>query len=608
MCGIVGYIGWRQALPLLMDGLRRLEYRGYDSAGVAVHDGKALHTIRCAGRVSDLAARLDDRALEGTLGIGHTRWATHGAPTEANAHPHFYGGVAIVHNGIIENYVELREQLVRRGHAFTSETDTEVLCHLCADLLHDGLPLGEALRRALNLVSGSYAVAAVADSEPDVLVGASRERPLLVGRAAGEFYLASDVSALPAECESCVYLEDGDIVTLTRRECEFTNNRGETVERPFQCIQQESRWADKGHFKHFMLKEIYEQPRAIAETLRGRLEPGQSEPFLEECLPLLRLRPIERIVVVGCGTSYYAGLGGKSLFERMLRIPVEADMASEFRYRDPLVGPTTLTVFVSQSGETADTLGAAREARRKGAPTLAICNVPRSSLARECDYVLLTHAGPEIGVASTKTFVCQLAAFTLLGLALGRALGTLSASRAKRIAQDLLAVPEAIARMLSHAETIRGIAHEIVQSNNVLFLGRGINYPVALEGALKMKEIAYLHAEGYASGEMKHGPLALVDGKSQVIALVPHDRSREKIVSNVQEVRARGGRITVVAAEPDKNLAAMAHHVIPVPTLAEHVQPYVMVVPLQLLAYYTADFLGYDVDRPRNLAKSVTVE
>ncbi|MCX8044710.1 MAG: glutamine--fructose-6-phosphate transaminase (isomerizing) [Desulfobacterota bacterium] len=609
MCGIVGYVGAQQPASILLDGLKRLEYRGYDSAGIAIFDHGTIKICRCEGKIAQLEKLMATETFDGTIGIGHTRWATHGRPSEANAHPHYCDGVAVVHNGIIENYLELKAMLTAEGSCFSSETDSEVLCHLIAKFLRQGCSFVDAVRRGLALVRGSYAIAVLSEHDPQTLIAARKESPLIIGLGSGENFVASDIPAILSHTRSMIFLDDGDLAIVTADSVTITRLDGTPVVRPPRTITWDPVMAEKGGYKHFMLKEIFEQPRAIIDTLRGRLIEDTAEVFLDRVqLDAATLRSIMRIAVVACGTSYYAGLVGKFLLERLTHIPVEVDLASEFRYRDPLIGSDTLVVLISQSGETADTLAAMREAQRKDAQTLCICNVVESTLARDCDHVLYTHAGPEIGVASTKAFTSQIAALVLLGLHIGRARGVLDERECRRLMQHLIAVPGLVEKTLELEPTIKRTAEEYMNARNFLYLARGINYPIALEGALKLKEISYIHAEGYPAGEMKHGPIALIDENMPVVVLAQRDTMYEKVLGNVEEVKARKGRVIAVAPAETRELAAKADHTIVVPETDPMFMPFVLVVPLQLFAYHVADAKGTDVDQPRNLAKSVTVE
>jgi glutamine---fructose-6-phosphate transaminase (isomerizing) len=612
MCGIVGYVGEKNAVGIIVGGLQRLEYRGYDSAGVAVLDGGVLQVRRAPGRLAALADLLREQPIEGTLGIGHTRWATHGRPSEENAHPHTdcHGALVVVHNGILENYLELKERLQAEGHTFRSETDTEVLAHLVEHHLACEGRLATAVRRALREVQGSYALGVVAAVAPDHLVVAKQGAgSVVVGLGEGETFVASDVPAILPHTRDVIILEDDEVAVVHAHGLELTTVAGRAVERAPVRILWDPIMAEKGGYRHFMLKEIHEQPRAVTDTFSGRfaLETG------DVLLPGLNLdagvvQAIQRVVLVACGTSWHAAMLARTMIERLAGIPAEVDLASEFRYRDAIVGPQTLVVAVSQSGETADTIGAVKAARSKGCPTLAITNVVGSALARESTGLLQMHAGPEIGVASTKAFSTMIVAGYLLALWLGRQRGALTPEETKKRLHDLVEIPRLIERTLELDVAIADLARQLSGARDFLYLGRGLQYPIALEGALKLKEISYIHAEGYAGGEMKHGPIALIADKLPVVTLVPRDASYEGMLGNMEEVRARDGMLIAIAHPNDRAVAAKAEHVIEVPPAAELLAPLVTVVPLQLLAYHVALRRGCDVDQPRNLAKSVTVE
>ena len=609
MCGIVGYVGSQRCTPILMDGLRRLEYRGYDSAGLAVVEDGALRVVRSVGKLLNLDDKLRSIALAGTVGAGHTRWATHGRPSEENAHPHAAGDVVVVHNGIIENYLALRSDLAAEGHRFSSETDTEVIPHLISRHLGEGCGLVEAVRRALKRLHGSYAVVVLSAREPDLLVAGRRASPLVAGLGEGENFVASDIPALLAHTRRFVFLEDGDVAVCRRDRVEITDLDGVPVVREVQTVQWSPAMAEKGGYKHFMLKEIFEQPRAIADTLTGKLNPVEGAVYLsggEKADAIAR--SISRLHIVACGTSWHAGLVGKYWIEQLARLPVEVSLASEFRYQDPILSRDTALLLISQSGETADTLAALAEGREKGAPVLSVCNVVGSSIPRASDAVLYTHAGPEIGVASTKAFTTQLVTLYLLALYLASARGALARERLIDKMEALRAVPAAVERTLELDPHIEAVAKTMVDAKSALYLGRGLQFPIALEGALKLKEISYIHAEGYAAGEMKHGPIALIDDQIPVVAIAPRGSTYEKMLSNIQEVRARDGRIVALLTEGDETLAAVADQRIALPDFPEELLPIVATVPLQLLAYHVAVLKGTDVDQPRNLAKSVTVE
>jgi len=608
MCGIVGYVGPREAEPILVEGLRRLEYRGYDSAGIATLTGAQLHVRKKAGRIAELAKYLRERPGPGCHGISHTRWATHGGASDRNAHPHVGGDnlVAVVHNGVIENYAVLKRELQDEGVVFRSDTDTEVIAQLIAHYL-DG-DLVEAVRKALAKLKGTYGLAVVSPRDPDVLIGARQGSPLVLGIGAGEHFLASDAMALAGNTERVVYLQDRQMCVLTRDSWHIFDGERTRVEARIQQIDADTAYTDKGDFEHYMLKEIYEQPEALENAMRGRLsEEDSSARFGGLNLDSQQLRRAERFIFTACGTSYHAALVGEYLFEEFARIPVEVECASEFRYRNPPIDRNTIVLTLTQSGETADTLAALRESKRKGHPTLALCNVVGSTIARECDGGVYLHAGPEIGVASTKAFTSQVAVLTLLALYLGR-MRHLSSIQGARMLDEVRAMPDLIRRTLACDEEARRIAERYAWATNCLYLGRQYLYPVALEGALKLKEISYIHAEGYAAAEMKHGPIALVDRKTPSIFLIPRGAVYHKVMSNLEEVKARGGPVIAIACEGDTEVAERADEVIYVPHVPDYLQPLVAVVPLQLLAYHTALLRGCDVDKPRNLAKSVTVE
>ncbi len=610
MCGIVGYVGGRDCLPILIEGIKRLEYRGYDSAGVAVQTADGLQVVKSAGKIRALEARLRNGAPKGTFGIAHTRWATHGEPNDVNAHPHTdeQGTVALVHNGIIENYATLKAALEAEGHHFRTETDTEVLAHLIEKHVRRGLKLERAVGAALRDVEGTFGIAVMCSSEPGTLIGARHGSPMVLGIADGEYYLASDVAAIVEHTRQVIYLDDGEMAVLSPDGFHTATIAHEPVEKEVHDVDWDLSQIEKGGFDHFMLKEIMEQPDAVRNAMRGRLN-------VEEGLARLgglnmspeALRDIRRIIILGCGTSWHAGLIGEYMLEDFARIPVEVEYASEFRYRNPIVDEGTLVLVISQSGETIDTLAAMREARRKGARALGIVNVVGSTIARESDGGVYIHAGPEIGVASTKAFTSQVTVLALLTLALGRHRG-LSRDYGLEMARELAGLPGKIERVLATDDAVRRIAEQVVKHNNFIYLGRGFNFPVALEGALKLKEISYIHAEGYPAAEMKHGPIALIDENMPVVFICTRDSAYEKVVSNMMEVRARRGRIVAIATEGDTEVASRADHVLYVPASIPMLQPILSVVPLQLLAYHVAVARGCDVDQPRNLAKSVTVE
>ncbi|HTB23346.1 MAG TPA: glutamine--fructose-6-phosphate transaminase (isomerizing) [bacterium] len=614
MCGIVGFVGKGDAVPVLLGGLRKLEYRGYDSAGLAcVNKGGVLELRRAVGKLAGLETLMHKQPMETSVGVGHTRWATHGRPNEANAHPHAGAGgrLAIVHNGIVENYLELRKELQGQGVVFRSETDSEVLAHLIEKAQAGGLKLVDAVRAALKRIEGSYALVVVSADEPEHLVVARLGSPLVLGLGAGSNYIASDVPALLEHTRDVVYLDDGEVAEVGADGWTVTGLDGSPRTKKVQRVTWDPMQAEKAGYKHFMLKEIYEQPRVIEDTLRGRISKTEGDVHLdleEAGLDAAKVRSLDKVVLVACGTSWHAALVGKFLIEDLARIGVEVDIASEFRYRDPLVGPGTLVVGISQSGETADTLAAMRLATSKGATGLAICNVVGATMTREAKGTLYTHAGPEIGVASTKAFTAQVAALVLLAVFLGRRRGSLREERAKELLAHLREVPGRMERCLKADAEIKTLAARFSSARDVLYLGRGVNYPIALEGALKLKEISYIHAEGYPAGEMKHGPIALIDENLPVVAIAVAGKVFEKTLSNIEEARARGAQVLAVVTEGERSLDNKAAAVLSVPAIEELLSPLLVVLPLQLLAYHLAVKRGCDVDQPRNLAKSVTVE
>jgi len=607
MCGIVGILGREPVAEEIVQALKRLEYRGYDSAGVATLEGGHLTRRRAEGKLKNLEKRLMSEPLGGHTGIGHTRWATHGKPNEVNAHPHATDKVAVVHNGIIENFRELREALQKKGHTFATETDSEVVAHLVTDEMRQGRSPAQAVEAALPKLRGAFALAFLFEGEDDLLVGARKGSPLAVGYGDGEMYLGSDAIALAPFTDTISYLEEGDWAVLSRNSVEVHDATGRKVERPVQKSNASALLIDKGNHRHFMAKEIFEQPEVVGHTLAHYLDMA-SERVRMPALPF-DFAKINRISISACGTAYYAGLIAKYWFERFARLPVEIDVASEFRYREAPFAPDGLAIFVSQSGETADTLATLRYAKEQKQHVLSVVNVPTSTIARESDCVMPTLAGPEIGVASTKAFTCQLAALCCLAIHAGRARGLLSEDDERKLVQALIEVPRLMSEALALEPRIEQLAHALANSRDVLYLGRGTSYPIALEGALKLKEISYIHAEGYAAGELKHGPIALIDETMPVVVIAPYDRVFEKTVSNMQEVAARGGRIILItdpkgAAEATVN----SMETLTLPEMPATVTPLVYAVPVQLIAYHTAVMMGTDVDQPRNLAKSVTVE
>jgi glucosamine--fructose-6-phosphate aminotransferase (isomerizing) len=614
MCGIIGYIGPKDVVPVLIDGLRRLEYRGYDSAGVAVVREGQVELRRSAGKLSRLEDVISGHPITGEYGVGHTRWATHGRPTEENAHPHrdCTGKIVVVHNGIIENYLDLKHELQRQGHKFVTETDTEIVAHLVErESRNDGLE--NAVRRALHLMRGLFALVLISADDPEKIVAVRNGPPIVVGLGDGEFFVASDIPAILSHTRDVVFLGDEEMAVITRTGVQFTD----FFDRPVSKVTQRVLWdpimAEKSGYKHFMLKEIFEQPTAARETILGRVSQDSGRVFLDEMkITEKQLASIDKVTILACGTSWHAGLVGKFMIEQLARVAVDVDYGSEYRYRGPIVGKNTLAVVITQSGETADTLAALREAKREGAASIAICNVVGSMATRETDGTIHTHAGPEIGVASTKAFTSQLVALYLLALRLGQARGTLSPEASKPHVDALLQLPHVLEEALKIAPEVEEIAGRFQSRTDFLYLGRGINYPIALEGALKLKEISYIHAEGYPAGEMKHGPIALIDERMPVVTLAPHDHVFEKMIGNMQEVKARGGSVIALTTRGDDKLASILDRsrdcILEVPRTSDLLTPIVMVLPLQLLAYDIAVRRGCDVDQPRNLAKSVTVE
>jgi glucosamine--fructose-6-phosphate aminotransferase (isomerizing) len=609
MCGIIGYLGPQEAMPIILDGLKRLEYRGYDSAGMAVMGETGLAIRRSVGKLKELENLLLQDPLPGQVGIGHTRWATHGRPSETNAHPHRVGDIAVVHNGIIENYLELKAELIKAGHRFASETDTEIVSHLIVKHLEAGASYLEAVQRTLKEIKGSYALAIINAAEPRMVVAARKESPLILGLGEGEYFLASDIPAILPYTRRVIFLEDHDFVVLRDGEFLLLNQAGERIQRPEHTITWSPAMAEKAGYKHFMQKEIFEQPRALIDTFRGRIDPDLGEVMLQEItLSDAAIQDIRKIYLVACGTSFHAAMVGKTLIENLCRIPVEVELGSEFRYRDPLVDRHTLLIPISQSGETADTRAGLTAGKALGAKSLAIVNAVGSSIARDADAVLYTHAGPEIGVASTKAFTTQLVALYLIALFLAQKLGRLNRDEARRRLAELLKLPTWVQETLDQDAEIRETGRRYMNAHNFLYLGRGIHYPIALEGALKLKEISYIHAEGYAAGEMKHGPIALIDENMPVLVLASRSPVLEKVQGNIEEVAARGGRLIAVTEIDNTQVRDRVESVITVPSVPLELSPIVLVTPLQLLAYHIADLRGTDVDQPRNLAKSVTVE
>jgi len=613
MCGIIGYIGKRAALPILLNGLRRLEYRGYDSSGIAViPSGKSRIFIRkTPGKIKALERILKSFSIPTTLGIAHTRWATHGVPNQANAHPHqdCQGNIALVHNGIIENYEILKNNLIKQGHIFHSQTDTEVIVHLIEKFLRESIPLEEAVRRAVALLNGSFALAVVSLKEPDKLVGVRSGSPLILGIGKDEYFLSSDIPAILDSCRNVIFLNENEIAVLERGSFKVLDFAGRPIRRQSTCISWDVTQAEKQGYPHFMLKEINEQPKIFEDILKLRLhQSGSKVTFGEEALDDRLLRRIRNISIVACGTAYHAGFVGKYLLESLCGVPVSLDVSSEFRYKNLLIDQNTLVIAVSQSGETADTLAGVRQAKRLKAKVLAICNVVGSTLTRDADEVIYTHAGPEIGVASTKAYTAQLLAFYLLAIYIGRLRGTISLSHQVQLIKCLKKIPKQQQHILKQQEEIAKLAYRHAHFGSFLFLGRNINYPSALEGALKLKEISYIPAEGYAAGEMKHGPIALIDEYRAVVCIIPESKIYAKMMSNIQEIRSRGGRLIAIATEGDTKIKELTPEIIYIPRQQEIFSPLLVALPLQLLAYHIAAKRGCDVDQPRNLAKSVTVE
>ena len=626
MCGIVGYVGKKRVVPVIIDGLRRLEYRGYDSAGIAVAgngQGNGLEIRRAEGKLRNLEETIRLKPLDGTYGIGHTRWATHGRPTEENAHPHrdCSGKIVVVHNGIIENYLSLKKKLIEEGHRFSTETDTEVIANLIEKNVFNKSnghrpTLEEAVRKTVQVLSGVFALAVISVEEPNKIVAARNGPPAVIGLGNDEYFVASDVPAILSHTRDLFFLHDGDLAVITPAGVQLMDFDGKPIMREVQHITWDPIMAEKGGFKHFMLKEIYEQPRAVRETALGRISLDTGRVFLEEMeITEDELRNMQKLNIAACGTSWHAALAGKFMIEKLARVPVEVDYASEWRYRNPIISNHELTLLITQSGETADTIAAQREAKAKGSKTLAICNVVGAMIAREAAGTIYTHAGPEIGVASTKTFTAQLTALFLLALYLGELRGVTSQDEARQLITELVRIPGKLEALLTRDEECEDLAKMYSRSQDFLFLGRGIHYPIALEGALKLKEISYIHAEGYPAGEMKHGPNALIDEDLPVVILAPKDPNDaesmlryEKTLSNMKEVKAREGKVIALAIEGDEEIKEAADHVLYVPQAPELLLPMLEVVPMQLLAYHIAVRRGCDVDQPRNLAKSVTVE
>jgi glucosamine--fructose-6-phosphate aminotransferase (isomerizing) len=624
MCGIVGYVGQKSVVPVIIEGLRRLEYRGYDSAGIAVAgNGNGLQVCRAEGKLRNLEEAIRLKPLDGTYGVGHTRWATHGRPTEENAHPHrdCTGKIVVVHNGIVENYLSLKKKLISEGHKFTTETDTEIIAHLIEKHVAesgngDRVLLQDAVRKTVKELTGVFALVVISADEPNKIVAARNGPPVVIGLGNNEFFVASDVPAILHHTRDMFFLADGDVATVTREGVEVTDFDGKALKREVQHVTWDPIQAEKGGFKHFMLKEIYEQPRAVRDTTLGRVSSDTGQIFLSEMeIGEEEFRALKKINIAACGTSWHAGQAGKFMIESLARVPVEVDYASEWRYRDPIVGPDTITIVISQSGETADTIAAQREAKSKGSKTLAICNVVGSMITREAAGTIYTHAGPEIGVASTKAFTAQLTALHLFALYLAQVRGVMNSEQLRIAVEELMRIPGKLEHLLARDEQVEDLAKRFQRAHDFLFLGRGIHYPIALEGALKLKEVSYIHAEGYPAGEMKHGPNALIDENLPVVIIATRNMSDpdsmtryEKTMSNLKEVKARSGVVIALATEGDEEIKEAADHVLYVPAAPEELAPILEIVPLQLLAYHIAVRRGCDVDQPRNLAKSVTVE
>ena len=609
MCGIMGYVGQRAAAPLLFQGLKRLEYRGYDSAGIAAFTNGHIAMRRTVGKLNNLDQLLQSEPLPGSVGIGHTRWATHGPPSEENAHPHRAGDVVVIHNGIIENYLDLRHELMEKGRTFSSETDTEVISHLIDQYLQEGMSFSEATRAALRHLSGSFAIVALSEKNPGTILTAKNATPIVIGLGEEENFVASDVPALLDYTRQVMFLDDGEMAEVSCKGVAISDFSGQPIEREPRQITWDPITAQKSGYKHFLLKEIHEQPQAIIDTMRGRILEESGEIALGEIAEQLPvLDSVKRATLVACGTAWHSCLVGKFLFEELAGLPTEVDYGSEFRYRHAPLDTDTLVLAVSQSGETADTLAALEGGKNKGASTLAVCNVVDSSIPRKSDMVVYTHAGPEISVASTKAFTTQLTALYLLAVYLGQRRGVLNKEQSRKLIEDIVNLPSLVQEVLKKAKAIEKIAKKYGHASDFLYLGRGVNYPIALEGALKLKEISYIHAEGYPAGEMKHGPIALIDEQMPVVVLLPKDPVYEKTLSNMKEVEARGGRIIALTDAPSPELEEIAWETIQVPTTNHLLMPILLSIPLQLLAYHVAVYRGTDVDQPRNLAKSVTVE
>ncbi len=608
MCGIIGYLGTKNAVEIILEGLKRLEYRGYDSAGIAYAGNQTIDVIRCKGKIKDLKALLEDRKVSSSVAIGHTRWATHGKPSEENAHPHRSGGIVIAHNGIIENYIDIKHKLISKGYHFTSETDTEVVCHLIEDY-RKRHSLEEAVRQAVKEIKGAYALAICDEKEPYKVIGVRKDSPLVVGIGDNEYFIASDVPAFLNYARDVMFLDEEEIVVITPEGVMITDFEGNAVQKEITSITWNPAMAEKGGYRHFMLKEIFEQPRAVSDTIRGRFSLETGDINLDEFgISRDRLEKVKKISIVACGTSWHAALIGKYMIEEIARVSVDAEIASEFRYRNPLITSDHLVIVITQSGETADTLAAQREAKKLGAIVMSICNVVGSTSTREADAIFYTHSGPEIGVASTKAFLTQLTGLYLFSIALGKINGRVQEAASRELLNELILLPGKIERTLAVDDELKEIAKDYFKSRGFIYLGRNIQYPIALEGALKLKEISYLHAEGYPAGEMKHGPIALIEEELPVVVLVPRNNLVEKMMTGIEEVRSRGGNVIALSTENNSNICKIAKDCILIPETNHYLSPILFAVPLQLLAYHIGVLRGCDVDQPRNLAKSVTVE
>jgi glucosamine--fructose-6-phosphate aminotransferase (isomerizing) len=608
MCGIIGYLGTKNAVEIILEGLKRLEYRGYDSAGIAYAGNQTIDVIRCKGKIKDLKALLEDRKVSSSVAIGHTRWATHGKPSEENAHPHRSGGIVIAHNGIIENYIDIKHKLISKGYHFTSETDTEVICHLIEDY-RKRHSLEEAVRQAVKEIKGAYALAICDEKEPHKVIGVRKDSPLVVGIGDNEYFIASDVPAFLNYARDVMFLDEEEIVVITPEGVMITDFEGNAVQKEITSITWSPAMAEKGGYRHFMLKEIFEQPRAVSDTIRGRFSLETGDINLDEFgISRDKLEKVKKISIVACGTSWHAALIGKYMIEEIARVSVDAEIASEFRYRNPLITSDHLVIVITQSGETADTLAAQREAKKLGAIVMSICNVVGSTSTREADAIFYTHSGPEIGVASTKAFLTQLTGLYLFSIALGKIKGRVQEATSRELLNELILLPGKIERTLAVDDEVKEIAKDYFKSRGFIYLGRNIQYPIALEGALKLKEISYLHAEGYPAGEMKHGPIALIEEELPVVVLVPRNNLVEKMMTGIEEVKSRGGNVIALSTENNSNICKIAKDCILIPETNHYLSPILFVVPLQLLAYHIGVLRGCDVDQPRNLAKSVTVE